>query len=481
MTRKAPRFMTRMTANMLPFADAASAELPMSQLLRLSLFQVSVGMASVMLLGTLNRVMIVELSLAAMIVAFMIALPVLIAPFRALLGFRSDTHRSAIGWKRIPYLWFGSLWQFGGLAVMPFALLVLGGDVVHDVPFAGEVLAALAFLMTGLGLHMTQTAGLALASDRATEETRPRVVALLYVMFLLGMGASALIIGFLLQDFTSLKLIRVVQGAAVVGLALNVIALWKQEHVRPMTKAERDAPRPKFADAWADLMAGGTAGRLLAVVFLGTIAFNMQDVLLEPYGGEILGLSVAATTTLTAMWAMGALLGFALAARLLSRKANPYRMAGGGILAGIMAFSTVIFAAPMNSPTIFFAGAMMIGFGGGLFAVSTLMAAMAMPARGLAGRGLALGAWGAAQATAAGTSIAFGGALRDWVNHMALSGGLGEALNTPATGYSVVYHTEIAILFITLVALGPLVRTVTSRSDQPDHGPTGIGLADFPT
>jgi BCD family chlorophyll transporter-like MFS transporter len=416
-----------------------------------------------------------------MIVAFMIALPVLIAPFRALLGFRSDTHRSAIGWKRIPYLWFGSLWQFGGLAVMPFALLVMGGDVVHSIPFAGEVLAALAFLMTGLGLHMTQTAGLALASDRATDETRHRVVALLYVMFLLGMGASALIIGFLLQDFTSLKLIRVVQGAAVVGLTLNIIALWKQEQVRPMSKSEREAPRPKFADAWADLMAGGTAGRLLAVVFLGTIAFNMQDVLLEPYGGEILGLSVAATTTLTALWSIGALLGFALAARMLSRKANPYRMAGGGILAGIMAFSTVIFAAPMNSPVIFFAGALMIGFGGGLFAISTLMAAMTMPARGLAGRGLALGAWGAAQATAAGTSIAFGGALRDWVNHLAQNGSLGEALNNPATGYSVVYHTEIAVLFFTLVALGPLVRTGSFRSDQPDHGPTGIGLADFPT
>ncbi len=481
MTRKAPRFLTRMTANMLPFSDAASEGLPMSQLLRLSLFQVSVGMASVMLLGTLNRVMIVELNLAAMIVAFMIALPVLIAPFRALLGFRSDTYRSAIGWKRIPYLWFGSLWQFGGLAVMPFALLVLGGDVVHQVPFAGEVLAALAFLMTGLGLHMTQTAGLALASDRATDETRPRVVALLYVMFLLGMGASALIIGFLLRDFTSLTLIRVVQGAAVVGLALNIVALWKQESVRPMSKAEREAPRPKFADAWADLMKGGTAGRLLAVVFLGTVAFNMQDVLLEPYGGEILGLSVAATTTLTAMWAAGALLGFALAARMLARNANPYRMAGGGILAGIMAFSIVIFAAPMNSPTIFFAGALMIGFGSGLFAVSTLMAAMAMPAQGLAGRGLALGAWGAAQATAAGSSIAFGGALRDWVNHLALNGTLGEALNSPATGYSVVYHTEIAILFITLVALGPLVRTVTTRSEQPDQAPNNIGLADFPT
>ena len=82
---------------LLPFADAGSDGLPLRQLLRLSLFQVSVGMAAVMLLGTLNRVMIVELGLPALLVAGMIALPVLIAPFRALLGFRSDTKRSALG------------------------------------------------------------------------------------------------------------------------------------------------------------------------------------------------------------------------------------------------------------------------------------------------------------------------------------------------------------------------------------------------
>ncbi|QFS84773.1 PUCC protein [Roseivivax sp. THAF40] len=466
-----------LTKRFLPFADAASTELPLSQLLRLSLFQVSVGMATVMLLGTLNRVMIVELSLAATIVAVMIALPVLIAPFRALLGFRSDTHRSAIGWKRVPYLWFGSLWQMGGLAVMPFALLVLGGDVIHEVPFAGEVLAALAFLMTGLGLHMTQTAGLALASDRATDETRPRVVALLYVMFLVGMGVSALIIGWLLSDYTPLRLIRVVQGAAVAGLALNLIALWKQEQVRPMSAAERAEPRPSFGDAWADFAKGGIAGRLLVVVFIGTMAFNMQDVLLEPYGGEILGLSISSTTLLTAMWAAGALIGFAFAGRMLARGGNPYRMAASGVLVGVAAFSTVIFAAPMESSALFFTGAGLIGLGGGYFAVSTLMAAMTMPAAGLAGRGLALGAWGAAQATAAGLSTAFGGALRDWVNLHAMAGDLGTALATKATGYSVVYHIEIGLLFLTLAVLGPLV----TRMRKPTGGPAKFGLADFPT
>lgn len=470
---------SRLSGRLLPFSDAASEDLPLSQLLRLSLFQISVGMAGVMLLGTLNRVMIVELSVPAVLVAVMVALPVLIAPFRALLGFRSDNYRSAIGWKRIPYLWFGTLWQMGGLAVMPSCLLVLGGDVTHDIPFAGEVLAALAFVMTGLGMHMTQTAGLALAADRATEETRPRVVALLYVMFLIGMGVSALVIGWLLRDFSGVLLIQVVQGTAVVTVVLNVLALWRQERVRPMTRAEREAPQPAFRDAWADLMAGGTAGRLLAVVFLGTMAFNMQDVLLEPYGGEILGLSVSTTTLLTAGWAAGALCGFALAARWLKTGLHPFRMAARGVLAGLMAFSAVIFASPMGSPALFFVGASLIGFGGGLFAVSTLTAAMTLPDSDLAGKGLALGAWGAAQATAAGLSTLIGGALRDSVNQIALSGAWGEALNDPATGYSVVYHTEIALLFATLVALGPLLSR--KRQTRTHENPQALGLADFPT
>ncbi|MEM1236063.1 MAG: PucC family protein [Pseudomonadota bacterium] len=465
---------------MLPFSDAVSDELPLKQLLRLSLFQVSVGMAAVMLLGTLNRVMIVELSVAAWIVAVMIALPVVSAPFRALLGFRSDTYRSSIGWKRIPFLWFGSLYQFGGLAIMPMALVILGeGKQAIGPEWVGEAGAALAFLLTGLGMHMTQTAGLALAADRATEETRPRVVALLYVMFLLGMAVSAVIVGWLLRDFSELRLVQVVQGAAVLTLLLNVTALWKQERVSPMSKEEREAPRPRFREAWADFAAGGTAGRLLVVVFLGTMAFNMQDVLLEPYGGEILGLSVSSTTLLTAMWAAGALSGFAVAARRLSQGRSPYRMAGWALVAGLAAFTAVIFAAPLNSAELFFAGACLIGFGGGLFAVATLTAAMTMPADGLAGRGLALGAWGAAQATAAGLSIAIGGTVRDLVNSASANGLLGQALADPATGYSVVYHVEIGLMFATLIALGPLTRFQRTKPTPGNSKP--IGLADFPT
>lgn len=470
--------MQKLTGAWLPFADAASEGLPLAQLMRLSLFQISVGMAQVLLLGTLNRVMIVELSVPAMIVAAMIAIPVLIAPFRALLGHRSDTHRSAIGWKRVPYLWFGSLWQMGGLAVMPFALIVLSGDQYHGPAWAGEVLAALAFLMTGLGMHMTQTAGLALASDRATDETRPRVVALLYIMYLFGMGVAAIVVGWLLRIYDPILLVRVVQGCGLATLVLNIVALWKQEKVRPMTKAEREAPRPRFRDAWADLMAGGTAGRLLAVVVAGTLAFNMQDVLLEPYGGEILGLNVGATTLLTAAWALGALAGFLLSARWLSRGIDPYRLAGRGILCGIAAFSAVIFAAPLGSTGLFYTGAFGIGFGGGIFGIATLTAAMTLPGTNA---GLALGAWGAAQATAAGLAIFIGGTLRDLIGHLATEGVFGTALADASFGYSFVYHVEIGLLFATLAILGPMVRLAPLTTTKPGSDAGTLRLAEFPT
>jgi len=469
---------SKLGATWLPFAEASSQELPMSQLMRLSLFQLSVGMAQVLLLGTLNRVMIVELSVPALVVAAMIAIPVLIAPFRALLGHRSDTHRSAIGWKRVPYLWFGSLWQMGGLAVMPFALIVLSGDQYIGPAWAGEVLAALAFLMAGLGMHMTQTAGLALAADRATDATRPRVVALLYVMYLVGMGFSALIVGWLLTDFAPLLLVRVVQGCGLATLVLNLIALWKQEQIRPMSASERRAPRPSFRAAWRDLLQQPGVARLLIVVVLGTLAFNMQDVLLEPYGGEILGLSVSATTLLTATWSLGALIGFLWTARNLASGSDPWRLSARGALIGIAAFCAVIFSSPMESIALFYIGAALIGMGSGTFGVATLTAAMTLPSRAAAG--LALGAWGSAQATAAGLSIFLGGALRDGVEHTIGHGVFGH-LSAPYLGYSIVYHIEIAFLFITIAVLGPLVRlgTIPSNRDEPAQG--RVALAEFPT
>jgi BCD family chlorophyll transporter-like MFS transporter len=474
--RPAAPHWTEVAFRLLPFADAASADLPLSQLLRLSLFQVTVGMATVLLNGTLNRVMVVELGTPTWLVALLIAVPLLVAPFRALIGHKSDTHRSVLGWRRVPYIWFGTLMQFGGLAIMPFALLLLGAPDRFEI---GLVAATAAFLLTGTGFHVTQTAGLALATDLAPEDKRPRAVALLYVMLLVGMMFAAFVIGGVLIEYSATKLVQVIQGCAVLTIILNLIALWKQEARNPVVTAPK-RETPDFSALWQAFVRDGRNARLLVAIGIGAMGFAMQDALLEPYGGEILGLSVGATTGLTGAWALGSLIGFMLSGRLLARGWDQLRLAGAGLVIGINAFLLVLFAGPFAAPTMLYCGALGIGLGLGLFSVGTLMEAMAIAKAETAG--LALGAWGAVQATCAGAGIALGGLLRDFVAMLVQSGEAPVSAATRASGYATVYTLEIALLLAGLAALGPLV------GQRRNHAPDGedlqgqpFGLREFPT
>ncbi|KPF50114.1 protein pucC [beta proteobacterium AAP121] len=466
----------RLGPRFLPFADAATADLPLPRLLRLGLFQVSVGMATALMVGTLNRVMIVELGVAAWLVALMVALPIIAAPFRALIGHRSDVYASAIGWRRVPYVGLGAFLQFAGLALLPFALLLLTGEGRFGLAWVGHLVAGLSFLLVGAGLQTTQTAGLALASDLSTEATRPRVVALMYVMLLVGMVGGGTVFGLLLADFSATRLVQVVQGAGVVTAALCVAAVWKQEARNPNRRRSAAEPAPAFGPRWQSFIAQPKARRFLVTVGLGTAAFAMQDVVLEPYGGEILGLSVGATSSLTAVMAGGALLAFGLAARWLARGGDPYRVAALGLVLGLPAFAAVIVSAPAEAPWLFRSGTGLIGFGGGLFSVGMLTAAMSLEHRDHVG--LALGAWGAVQATAGGLAIALGGGVRDLVSTLATHGAFGEVLVSPVTGYSFVYHLELYLLFAALIAIGPLVRSLGPSTRTPG---TKFGLADLPS
>ena len=456
-----PRFM--------PFADVASADVPLSRLLRLSLFQVSVGMALTLLVGTLNRVMIVELKVSATLVALMVALPVLYAPFRALVGFRSDTHRSALGWRRVPFIWMGTLIQFGGLATMPFALLVLSGAqaAAHLPPWVGPLCAGISFLMVGAGLHTTQTAGLALTTDLVPVESHPRVVGLMYVMLLLGSIVSGLAFGAMLQDFTPARLVQVIQGAAVATLLLNTVALWKQELRRPPRGAVQLA-RPRFTEAWNSYIQGPGARRRLLAIGLGTMAFGMQDVLLEPYGGQVLGMTVGSTTLLTAALAAGGLMGFGLASSILSRGADPARMGVVGACIGLPAFAAVLLASVTLSVPLFALGAYLIGLGAGMFSHGTLTITMNCATKEQTG--LALGVWGAVQATSAGVAVALGGLLRDGVGALASSNIFGAALNRPATGYAFVYGVELLLLLATITVMRTLVAERRSTLNVPVVG-----------
>jgi BCD family chlorophyll transporter-like MFS transporter len=253
------------------------------------------------------------------------------------------------------------------------------------------------------------------------------------------------VFGVALADFSPGALIQVIQASAVTTLVLNVIALWKQE---PRSRLRRGKPpvEPSFVDAWRTLTQDARAMRTLVAIGLGTFAFSMEDILLEPYGGEILHMSVSATTLLTATLSLGGLIGFAWASKVLSQGADPYRMSRSGVLLGVPAFMAVIASGYLDAEWLFSLGVLGIGFGGGLFSHGTLTASMNLAPKDQSG--LALGAWGAVQATAGGIAMALGGVARDVIDHMAGTG----------VGYVSVYVLEALVLILTAYVLLPLVQ-----------------------
>jgi BCD family chlorophyll transporter-like MFS transporter len=132
---------------------------------------------------------------------------------------------------------------------------------------------------------------------------------------------------------------------------------------------------------------------------------------------------------------------------------DPLRLASFGALAGLPAFAMVIMAAPMAMTSLFAIGTLLIGFGAGLFGHGTLTATMNLAPK--THSGLALGAWGAVQATGAGVAIALGGILKDVA---AMFGGA-------AFGYTFVYALELLLLLLTIVAIRPLIGSIARRSE----------------
>ena len=201
--------------------------------------------------------------------------------------------------------------------------------------------------------------------------------------------------------------------------------------------------------------------RLLTVIALGTAGFGMADVLLEPYGGQVLQMSVAQTTRLTVLLALGSLVGFGLASRWLGRGGKPLQVAAVGAATGVPAFVLILASAVLASVPMLIIATLAAGFGAGLFGHGTLTETMRTAPRDQIG--LSLGAWGAVQTTAAGVAIAIGGMIRDAVLITPGSSAAG------AEAYVPVFALEAALLALTLVVAWPLLR---QRLDKTDHDTT---------
>lgn len=428
------------------------------RVLRLGLFQFAVGLALAPITGTLNRVLIGDMLIPALAVGFLISLHYFVSPIRAIVGFHTDRRR-AVGRWRTPYIVLGLMLTYGGLALAPFALILLGGDGVLTFWPAMAVCSAI-FLAYGIGINIVETTFLALVGDITPPHERGRVLAILWMMLVLGTIVSSLVMSVLLQRYSHPQLISVMQGSAIVFVLLAWLALHNQERLKPNGQlATTVEDVPIRATLWQSLrvLAGQRALRgLFVVLFVATTAFGTHDVLLEPFGAQVLGMSVSATTQLTAFWGVAMLLAIALAGVWLRQRRSPLLLIGGGCLVGVAGFMLVNLSIPTHSTAVFRSGVWAIGMGRGLFLVGSVTLVMSLADSGHVG--LFLGLWGVMQALAQGIGLLGGGVLRDTIGAVDI-----------AAGYAAVYGLSGVLLLLALALLGALrlgrqLRAGTLRS-----------------
>ncbi|NDJ61028.1 MAG: BCD family MFS transporter, partial [Chloroflexi bacterium] len=343
--------------------------------LRLGLIQFGVGLSLAPISGALNRVLITDLAIPAVAVGVLISLHYFISPIRAMIGYRSDQARSLGKW-RTPYVVLGVMLTFGGLCCAPFALILLAGNgVISFIP--AMLICMLIFAAYGAGINIVETVYLALVSDITPQEQRGKVIAVLWIMLVLGTVTSAVIVSALLVDYSHTRLIQVMQSSALVFVVLTVLALWGQERLRKDGSILSDLKvvrvRLTLWQSIKRLSGQKSLQALFGIIFVATMAFATHDVLLEPYGGQVLNMTVSATMQLTALWGIMTIVGVGAAAIMLARKQPPALLIGVGCVFGLIGFVTVSYSSQEQAVGLFQLGIAFISIGRGLFLVGSVI------------------------------------------------------------------------------------------------------------
>ena len=422
-------------------ADPGAPGLGWGAIARIGLVQAMIGMVVVLSTSILNRVMVVELRLAATIPGLLIALHYALQMLRPRWGHGSDGMR-----RRTP-------WIVGGMAVLCLGglLACVGVAVMAERFWPGLMLATLAYALIGIGAGAAGTALLTLLADSVAPARRPAAGSVVWIMMIVGFVAAAGTVGGLLSPFGFARLVAVGGGLCGVAFVLAAIAILGVERPRPVTAAR---VKPAFGAALRAVWADDEARRFAIFIFLSMLAYGAQELVLEPFAGFVFHLTPAQTAALTALQNQSALLGMlaiAVAGRWLGGLRRLTTLGCVGSAAGLASVAAAGSWAilPLLHPAV-----MLLGFANGVFAVSAIGLMMGL-AGGDGGSGVRMGVWGAAQA------VAFGGG--------GLVGAIGVdgvrwAIGAPVPAYAAILLGE-AVLFVAAGAMMVRGRDRTTLSD----------------
>jgi BCD family chlorophyll transporter-like MFS transporter len=414
--------------------------------IRMAAFPLGIGLTSVLVNGTLNRVMIVEQGLPASFVGLCFALPLLIAPVRVWLGYQSDT-RPLWGMRRTPYIIAGMLLSLLGMLAATLLVLALPPDNSHLVALLLlGVAVLLAFLIYGLGRHLASNTFEALLADTFHGPQRPRAVTLFKVAMFVGIIGTAITLGFLLDPFSPTRLAAITGGALLLTLLLTLLAVVRQERPSDQTRtAVSEARTVSFhATITTVLWPNPHLRRFFLLVMLVIVGTLAQDILLEPYGGLVLGMTPGATTRLTALWGAGTVVAMLAAGLRLIQRYGYLPVLRAGLGLNIAVFGGLIVVGALQQPLVFQGLVFVLGLGTGLSAAGLLTAVIEQTTAARAGT--LMGVWGVAHESGEALGGLLGGSVVDLVR--LLSGG------NVWLAYSTVFLLEAGMLLVALLLIG---------------------------
>lgn len=418
---------------------------------RLGLVQTALGAIVVLTTSTINRVMVVELALPAMLPGALVALHYAVQILRPRWGYGSD-----VGGSR-------TRWINGGMAILALGGIGAAGATasMETMPVFGIVSSILAFMLIGGGVGAAGTSLLVLLSQTVVQERRAPAATIVWLMMIAGMVLTATIAGSFLDPFSMERLIIVVSIVSVIAFTLTVIAIWgveKNASVKVEKSYQATKEKVPFRTALNEVWSEDKARRFAIFVFVSMLAYSAQDLILEPYAGTVFGMTPGESTQLAGMQHGGVFVGMILIAILGGgfggRRLGGFRLGSlrSWAIAGCLASAVSLFAIAVGGfvsekfplgPAVFCLGA-----ANGAFAVAAIGSMMGLVSSGTKSReGTRMGLWGAAQAIAFGLGGFLGTAAIDATR---------QVFAEPVVAYATVFAAE-GVLFLVSAKLASRV------------------------
>jgi len=437
------------------------------EILRLGLVQAALGSVVVLVTSTLNRVMVVEYALPAMLPAVLVALHYLVQMIRPRFGYGSD-----MGGRRTP-------WIVGGMAVLAVGgvLCALATVLMRHNLGAAVALAIIGYTFVGLGVGAAGTSLLVLLAKQVHERRRAAAASIMWVLMIAGFAVTSATVGHFLDPFSPQRLIAVVAGAALIAFAVAVLAVWNVEKTTPgrtlgdAAVGSAAAAGGSFAASLRTVWADRQARAFTLFVFVSMLAYSAQELLLEPFFGLVFGYTLGQSAKVSGLWhstVFVGMIGVGILCRGERRCGSLRAWTVGGCCASAVAIASLALVGAMGPEWPIKASAIkelviLLGVANGVFAVSAIGSMMELAHRNdSGGAGVRMGLWGAAQAVA----FALGGILSsgtvDLIRYVS-----GSSL----TAFSMVFGMQ-AILFCVAARFAARVASTPQRRSAAN--PTAV-------